>query len=276
MSCHPFQLTVKSKPSFSVLGWLREDTYAKLSIVKIAQNSRNHDAASEEPLRVLQKPGLSTHWFYAFFFISGFCSLVYEVVWLRLSMAKFGVTTPMVSIVLSVFMAGLGLGSWAGGLFIRRFERSGCQITASTIWPGGVTDWALRAAGSAHDHCRISSASKFRERIGVGLFHLLSGLRRLDYHLTAPLVYLHGRDFSVRDGHHSQDSSGGLATLFQLSLSGECAGRNSGHAYPGFCAHRTLRFQPDFAHRERAECHFGGRSVPAQLCACLAVRWAPR
>jgi spermidine synthase len=63
---------------------------------------------------------LNRRWFFAFFFISGFCSLTYEVVWLRLAMADFGVTTPMVSIVLSVFMAGLGLGSWAGGKFIRR------------------------------------------------------------------------------------------------------------------------------------------------------------
>src|SRR4051812_33826147 len=39
-------------------------------------------------------------------------------------MANFGVTTPMVSIVLSVFMTGLGLGSWLGGILIRRFERS--------------------------------------------------------------------------------------------------------------------------------------------------------
>jgi spermidine synthase len=66
---------------------------------------------------------LKTRWFFAFFFVSGFCSLVYEVVWLRLGIAKFGVTTAMVSIVLSVFMAGLGLGSWAGGALIRRFDR---------------------------------------------------------------------------------------------------------------------------------------------------------
>ncbi|OLD93386.1 MAG: hypothetical protein AUG80_20795 [Candidatus Rokubacteria bacterium 13_1_20CM_4_68_9] len=59
-------------------------------------------------------------WYFGFFVISGFCSLVYEVVWLRLAMAGFGVTTPFVSIVLSVFMAGLALGSWA----------------ASALWPG--------------------------------------------------------------------------------------------------------------------------------------------
>src|SRR5271165_2851343 len=61
-------------------------------------------------------------WFFVFFFISGFCSILYEVIWLRLSMAQFGVTTPLVSIVLSMFMAGLGLGSWAAGGLIRRYE----------------------------------------------------------------------------------------------------------------------------------------------------------
>jgi spermidine synthase len=59
-------------------------------------------------------------WYFIFFFISGFCSVLYELVWLRLSMAQFGVTTAMVSIVLSVFMAGLGLGSWVSGEWIRR------------------------------------------------------------------------------------------------------------------------------------------------------------
>src|SRR2546425_836288 len=59
-------------------------------------------------------------WYFGFFVISGFCSLVYEVVWLRLAMAGFGVTTPFVSIVLSVFMAGLALGSWAAGRLTRR------------------------------------------------------------------------------------------------------------------------------------------------------------
>ncbi len=59
-------------------------------------------------------------WFFVFFFVSGFCSLLYELIWLRLSMAQFGVTTALTSIVLSVFMAGLGVGSWLAGGFLRR------------------------------------------------------------------------------------------------------------------------------------------------------------
>jgi spermidine synthase len=59
-------------------------------------------------------------WYFVFFFVSGFCGILYEIVWLRLSMAQFGVTSALVSIVVSMFMAGLGLGSWASGRVIRR------------------------------------------------------------------------------------------------------------------------------------------------------------
>jgi predicted membrane-bound spermidine synthase len=60
--------------------------------------------------------------FFVFFFVSGCYSILYEIVWLRLAMAQFGVTSALVSIVLSMFMAGLGLGSWGSGYLIRRFE----------------------------------------------------------------------------------------------------------------------------------------------------------
>jgi spermidine synthase len=58
-------------------------------------------------------------WFFGFFFVSGFCSILYELVWLRLAMAQFAVTTALVSIVLSAFMIGLGVGSWGAGRYIR-------------------------------------------------------------------------------------------------------------------------------------------------------------
>ncbi|MBZ5663077.1 MAG: fused MFS/spermidine synthase [Acidobacteriia bacterium] len=61
-------------------------------------------------------------WFFWFFFVSGFCSVLCELIWLRLSMAQFGVTTALTSIVLSVFMAGLGAGSWIAGTLVRRYR----------------------------------------------------------------------------------------------------------------------------------------------------------
>ena len=62
------------------------------------------------------------NFFFVFFFVSGFCSVLYEIVWLRLAMAQFGVTSALVSIVLSMFMAGLGLGSWGSGRLIRAYK----------------------------------------------------------------------------------------------------------------------------------------------------------
>jgi spermidine synthase/MFS family permease len=52
------------------------------------------------------------------FFLSGFSSLVYQVVWTRMAFASFGIITPVLSVVLSVFMLGLAIGSWAGGRWI--------------------------------------------------------------------------------------------------------------------------------------------------------------
>jgi spermidine synthase len=63
-------------------------------------------------------------WFFLLFLISGFCSILYEIVWLRLAMAQFGVTSALTAIVLSMFMAGLGLGSWGAGRLIRIYDES--------------------------------------------------------------------------------------------------------------------------------------------------------
>jgi len=120
---------------------------------------------------------LKRHWFFAFFFISGFCSLVYEVVWLRLSMARFGVTTPMVSIVLSVFMAGLGLGSWAGGRIIRRFEGSAAGVPLRLY---GTMEFLIGLSGLAVPPLLDAGYALLRDTgkglaWGSGIYYLASG-----------------------------------------------------------------------------------------------------
>lgn len=59
------------------------------------------------------------------FLISGFCSLLYQITWIRLAFAAFGIITPILSVVLSVFMLGLALGSWYGGEAIARMIQKG-------------------------------------------------------------------------------------------------------------------------------------------------------
>jgi spermidine synthase len=64
---------------------------------------------------------------FGLFFASGFCSLLYQVVWLRMAFAHFGIVTPVLSVLISVFMLGLGLGSVLGG-------RWGAPLCAALGW----------------------------------------------------------------------------------------------------------------------------------------------
>jgi spermidine synthase len=57
------------------------------------------------------------------FLVSGFCGLLYQVVWLRMAFASFGVVTSVLSVVVSVFMLGLFIGSWAAGRVVDPLTR---------------------------------------------------------------------------------------------------------------------------------------------------------
>jgi len=55
------------------------------------------------------------------FLISGFAALIYQVSWQRVLFATFGIDMVSVTLVVSVFMFGLGIGSIIGGIVSERF-----------------------------------------------------------------------------------------------------------------------------------------------------------
>jgi len=57
------------------------------------------------------------------FFLSGFCGLLYQVIWTRMAFASFGIIMPVLSVVLSVFMLGLSIGAWLGGRLIGPLQK---------------------------------------------------------------------------------------------------------------------------------------------------------
>ena len=59
----------------------------------------------------------------AFFFVSGFAALLYQVVWQRTLFSIYGINIEAVTMVVTVFMLGLGIGSLAGGIISKNPER---------------------------------------------------------------------------------------------------------------------------------------------------------
>src|SRR3954464_8113974 len=76
----------------------------------------------------------------ACFFLSGASGLVFEQVWTRELELVFGSTTLAISTVLSVFMGGLGLGSWIAG---RLADRLKDRLRAYALAEAGVGAYAL-------------------------------------------------------------------------------------------------------------------------------------
>jgi spermidine synthase len=95
------------------------------------------------------------------FFLSGFCSLAYQVIWTRMAFASFGIITPVLSVVLSVFMLGLAVGSWAGGRFIASLvEKTG--LSAVVFYAGaefliGLGAFAVPKLFAAGEHFLLTS-----------------------------------------------------------------------------------------------------------------------
>jgi spermidine synthase len=55
------------------------------------------------------------YWLYVLFFFSGFPALIYQIVWQRALFMIYGVNIESVTVVVTAFMLGLGLGSLVGG-----------------------------------------------------------------------------------------------------------------------------------------------------------------
>ena len=58
-------------------------------------------------------------WIYMLFLASGVPALIYQIVWQRALFAIYGINIESVTIVVSAFMLGLGLGSLGGGVLSR-------------------------------------------------------------------------------------------------------------------------------------------------------------
>ena len=72
-----------------------------------------------KPEPVIASSLRSVPWPYLFFFVSGFPALLYQIVWQRALFTLYGVNIESVTMVVTAFMLGLGLGSLLGGIVSR-------------------------------------------------------------------------------------------------------------------------------------------------------------
>jgi spermidine synthase len=77
---------------------------------------RTTDAGAQRTEQIAQ----GTRFLCVLFFFSGFPALIYQLTWQRALFRIFGINIESVTIVVTAFMLGLGLGSLAGGLLSKR------------------------------------------------------------------------------------------------------------------------------------------------------------
>src|SRR5882757_5443480 len=85
--------------------------------------------------------GRHPFWYYLPFFLSGVSALLYQIVWQRALFTLYGVNIESVTVVVTAFMLGLGLGSLAGG---RLSERARLPLLGAFA----SIELALRAFGA--------------------------------------------------------------------------------------------------------------------------------
>jgi predicted membrane-bound spermidine synthase len=103
------------------------------------------------------------YWPIGLFFVSGMAALIYQVCWQRLLFQSVGVDLQSVTIIVSTFMFGLGLGALAGGeladLYPGRTLGLFALIELLTGAFGAGSPWLIRAAGAATVHSSVAVIS---------------------------------------------------------------------------------------------------------------------
>lgn len=95
------------------------------------------------------------------FFLSGICALLYQVSWQRSLYGIVGVDIDSITIIVSVFMLGIGFGGMLGGWIADMAPKRRIQMYAvaelaialygfSSLWlVGFIGDWLIAAGGGA-------------------------------------------------------------------------------------------------------------------------------
>ena len=172
---------------------------------------------------------------YALFFLSGFPALLYQVVWQRALFTIYGVNIESVTMVVSAFMLGLGLGSLAGWLAFG---------AARSATAGG-----LRHCGTGYRPVRNLLAGDLPLRRAIHGGHI--GTRNGRHHVR-PVAGAHGAD-----GQYVADPDGTSGA--HIRQRGPVGGLTIFRQYPGLGDRLFLRCRVSDGSLRRIRLGNGGR-----------------
>jgi predicted membrane-bound spermidine synthase len=87
-------------------------------------------------------------WIYVVFLLSGFAALLYQIVWQRALYAIYGINIESVTMIVTAFMLGLGIGSLVGGLVSKDPKKP--VLLYFSIVEAGIGAFGLASLGIFH------------------------------------------------------------------------------------------------------------------------------
>lgn len=165
---------------------------------------------------------------YLAFFLSGASSLIFQTIWTRMLHHVFGATSIAISTVLTVFMAGLGLGAWLGGKYANRIRH---PIIAYAVAEIGVGIWGLMVPLLVRSDGWLATVNMFlRAEFGAesGMFMIARFLCVVPILIipttlmgsTLPLLTRH----FVSTTHQRREASARVGVLYAVNTFGAATG----------------------------------------------------
>lgn len=147
------------------------------------------------------------------FFASGFAALLYQIVWQRTLFSLYGINVESVTMIVTVFMVGLGVGSLTGGVVSRSPKRDPALLFA--IAEGAIGVYGL---ASLSLYRAIGAATLHFSPLGIGLttFAMILVPTTL-MGATLPLLVAHFTRISKKVGES-------VGSLYHLNTLGAAAG----------------------------------------------------
>jgi spermidine synthase len=102
----------------------------------------NHESLIPNPESRIPNPKWHTAAVYVAIALSGFCALSAEVIWTRILSLLFGASTYTFSIILAVYLIGLGIGSSLGAIAAKSVERPRVALGWCQLLSVGAMAWS--------------------------------------------------------------------------------------------------------------------------------------